>query len=75
MGVDLLPLLNLRKRSGIVVLERSEVHFPTRNLTRRFVALELFPRESFLSQQQDFKRTGLFFLETFNRRVPTRKEE
>jgi hypothetical protein len=51
------------------------LHCPTRNLTRRFVALELFPRESFLSQQPDLKRTGLFFLETVNRIVPTRKEE
>jgi hypothetical protein len=32
-----------------------KVHCPTKNLTRRFVAPELFPRESFLSQQQNLK--------------------
>jgi hypothetical protein len=51
------------------------LHCPTKNLTRRFVAPELFSRESFLSQQQDLKRADLFFLETLNRLVPTHKEE
>ena len=47
------------------------LHCNTRNLTQQFVALELFPRESFLSQQPDLKRTGLFFLEIISRRAPT----
>ena len=51
------------------------LHCSIKNLTRRFVALELFPRESFLSQQPDLKRTGLFFLEIIFRIVPMCKEE
>jgi hypothetical protein len=35
------------------------LHCPTKNLTRRFVARELIPLESFLCQLEDFNRTGL----------------
>jgi len=60
---------------AVVTPDGCWLHCPTKNLTRRFVAPELFPLESFLSQQQDLKRADLFFLETINRIVPTSKEK